>query len=205
MMDIRKNSIEDLSPKEIRLNLYITQAIIICMGILLAYTFFPSIDTFLDLWSWDFSSVFFIGGGVACIIVLLDYIAMRIFPESWFDDGGINDRVFQGMSILQVLAVTLLIGTAEEFLFRGVIQTYFGLIFASVVFAVLHIRYITKPFLFCFVLLISIVFGYVFQYTGDLLITIFAHFLVDFIMGLQLRNQTKDGGDRDDDKADNRV
>ncbi|PEA55868.1 CPBP family intramembrane metalloprotease [Bacillus pseudomycoides] len=204
-MDIRKKSIEDMSPKEIRLNLYITQAIVICVGILLAYTFFPSIDTFLNLWSWDFSSIFFIGGGVACSIVLLDYIVMNLFPESWFDDGGINDRMFQGMSVFQVLAVTLLIGTAEEFLFRGVIQTYFGLIFASVVFAVLHIRYITKPFLFCFVLLISIVFGYVFQYTENLLITIFAHFLVDFIMGLQLRNQTKDGGDRDDDETDNRV
>lgn len=205
MMDIRKKSIEDMSPKEIRLNLYITQAIVICVGILLAYTFFPSMDIFLNLWSWDFLSIFFIGGGVACSIVLLDYIAMNLFPESWFDDGGINDRMFQGMSVFQVLAVTLLIGTAEEFLFRGVIQTYFGLIFASVIFAVLHIRYITKPFLFCFVLLISIVFGYVFQYTGNLLITIFAHFLVDFIMGLQLRNQTKDGGDRDDDETDNRV
>lgn len=205
MMDIRKKSIEDMSPREIRLNLYITQAIVICVGILLAYTLFPSMDTFWGLWYWDFSSVFFIGGGVACIIVLLDYIAMHFFPESWFDDGGINDRMFQGMSVLQVLAVTLLIGTAEEFLFRGVIQTYFGLIFASVVFAVLHIRYITKPFLFCFVLLISIVFGFVFQNTGNLLITVFAHFLVDFIMGLQLRNQMTDGGDRYDDKGDNRV
>lgn len=205
MMDIRKKSIEDMNPKEIRLNLYITQVIVICMGILLAYIFFPSMDTFLSLWNWDFSSIFFIGGGVACMIVLLDYIAMHLFPESWFDDGGINNRMFQGMSVIHVLVVTVLIGTAEEFLFRGVIQTYFGLIFASVVFAILHIRYITKPFLFCFVLLISIVFGYVFQYTGNLLITIFAHFLVDFIMGLQLRNQMKDGGDRDDDEADNRV
>ncbi|MCP1123145.1 CPBP family intramembrane metalloprotease [Bacillus sp. AFS018417] len=203
-MDIRKTSIEDMSLKEIRLNLYITQAIIICIGILLAYILFPSMDAFLALWKWDFSSIFLIGGGVACVIVLFDYIAMHFFPESWFDDGGINDRMFQGMSVFRVFAVTLLIGIAEEFLFRGVIQTYFGLIFASVVFAVLHIRYITKPFLFCFVLMISSVFGFVFQWTGNLLITIFAHFLVDFIMGLQLRKQTEDGGDRYGE-ADNRV
>ncbi|MGQ0517318.1 CPBP family glutamic-type intramembrane protease, partial [Bacillus sp. D-CC] len=42
-------------------------------------------------------------------------------------------------------------------------------------------------FLFCFVCFISFVFGYVFEWTGNLFITIFAHFLVDFIMGLQLR------------------
>ncbi|PHA03635.1 CPBP family intramembrane metalloprotease [Bacillus pseudomycoides] len=203
-MHIRKVSIEDMSLKEIRLNLYITQAIIICIGIILAYILFPSMDAFLALWKWDFSSIFLIGGGVACIIVLLDYIAMHLFPESWFDDGGINNRMFQGMSVFSVFVVTLLIGIAEEFLFRGVIQTYFGLIFSSVIFAVLHIRYITKPFLFCFVLMISVVFGYVFQCTGNLLITIFAHFLVDFIMGLQLRNSTEGGGDQDDE-ADNGI
>ncbi|WP_413789196.1 CPBP family intramembrane glutamic endopeptidase [Bacillus yunxiaonensis] len=204
MMDIRKKSIEDMSLKEIRLNLYITQAIILCIGALLAYILFPSIDAFLDLWKWDFIPILLIGGGVACMIVLLDYIAMNLLPESWFDDGGINDRMFQGMSVFQVFAVTLLIGIAEEFLFRGVIQTYFGLMFASIIFAVLHIRYITKPFLFCFVLMISSVFGYVFQWTGNLLITIFAHFLVDFIMGLQLRKQVEGGGDRYGE-ADNRV
>ncbi|MFD0768564.1 CPBP family intramembrane glutamic endopeptidase [Bacillus sp. CGMCC 1.60114] len=203
-MHIRKISIEDMSIKEIRLNLYITQAIIICIGILLAYILFPSMDTFLALWKWDFSSIVLIGGGVACIIILLDYIAMHLLPESWFDDGGINNRMFQGMSVFGVFVVTLLIGIAEEFLFRGVIQTYFGLIFASIVFAVLHIRYITKPFLFCFVLMISVVFGYVFQWTGNLLITIFAHFLVDFIMGLQLRNPTEGGGDQYDE-ADNGI
>ncbi|MEI4830451.1 CPBP family intramembrane glutamic endopeptidase [Bacillus sp. FJAT-53711] len=203
-MDIRKKSIEDMSLKEIRLNLYITQAIILCIGALLAYILFPSIDAFLDLWKWDFIPILLIGGGVACMIVLLDYIAMNLLPESWFDDGGINDRMFQGMSVFQVFAVTLLIGIAEEFLFRGVIQTYFGLMFASIIFAVLHIRYITKPFLFCFVLMISSVFGYVFQWTGNLLITIFAHFLVDFIMGLQLRKQVEGGGDRYGE-ADNRV
>ncbi|WP_248490634.1 CPBP family intramembrane glutamic endopeptidase, partial [Staphylococcus aureus] len=70
---------------------------------------------------------------------------------------------------------------------RGVVQTHFGIVIASFVFAVLHIRYIKKPFLFCFVCFISFVFGYVFEWTGNLFITIFAHFLVDFIMGLQLR------------------
>ncbi|CEY31555.1 CAAX amino terminal protease self-immunity [Streptococcus pneumoniae] len=112
---------------------------------------------------------------------------MRVFPESWFDDGGINDKMFRGMSVLHLLVITFLIGFAEEFLFRGVVQTHFGIVIASFVFAVLHIRYITKPFLFCFVCFISFVFGYVFEWTGNLFITIFAHFLVDFIMGLQLR------------------
>ena len=87
---------------------------------------------------------------------------------------------------MQLLVITFVIGFAEEFLFRGVVQTHFGIVIASFVFAVLHIRYI-KTVLFCFVCFISFVFGYVFEWTGNLFITIFAHFLVDFIMGLQLR------------------
>ena len=41
----------------------------------------------------------YIGGLLAIGIVLLDYVAMRVFPESWFDDGGINDKMFRGMSV----------------------------------------------------------------------------------------------------------
>ena len=47
-----------------------------------------------------------------------------------------------------ILVITFIIGFAEEFLFRGVVQTHFGIVIASFVFAVLHIRYIKKPFLF---------------------------------------------------------
>ncbi|MBC6975585.1 CPBP family intramembrane metalloprotease [Bacillus sp. Xin] len=186
-MNIQRRSIEDIGPKEIRLNLYITQLIIIGVGCVLAYILFPNRSEFYDLWKWEPISILVIGSVVAGIVVLFDYIAMQVLPESWFDDGGINDRMFQGTSVIQLFGITFVIGFAEEFLFRGVLQTHFGLVVASLIFAVLHIRYVRKPFLFCFVCMISFLFGYVFQWTENLFITIFAHFLVDFIMGLQLR------------------
>ncbi|WP_410982644.1 CPBP family intramembrane glutamic endopeptidase [Bacillus cereus] len=186
-MNIQRRSIEDIGPKEIRLNLYITQLIIIGVGCMLAYILFPNRSEFYDLWKWEPISILVIGSVVAGIVVLFDYVAMQVLPESWFDDGGINDRMFQGTSVIQLFGITFVIGFAEEFLFRGVLQTHFGLVVASLIFAVLHIRYVRKPFLFCFVCMISFLFGYVFQWTENLFITIFAHFLVDFIMGFQLR------------------
>ena len=186
-MNIQRRSIEDMSPKEIRLNLYMTQFIIIGVSFVLAYILFENKNDFYNMWKWDPTSIFVIGSGVAGSIVLLDYIAMKVFPESWFDDGGINERMFQGISVLHLLVITFVIGFAEELLFRGILQTHFGLMIASLIFAVLHIRYVMKPFLFCFVCIISFMFGYVFQWTGNLFITIFAHFLIDFIMGLQMR------------------
>lgn len=119
-MNIQRHNIEDMSPKEIRLNLYITQFIIIGIGCLLAYILFRDIKSVYSLWKWEPVSILIIGGLLAIGIVLLDYVAMRVFPESWFDDGGINDRMFQGMSVMHLLVITFIIGFAEEFLFRGV-------------------------------------------------------------------------------------
>ncbi len=149
-MNIQRHNVEDMSPQEIRLNLYITQLIIIGIGCLLAYILFQDVKEVFNLWKWEPVSILIIGGLLAIGIVLLDYVAMRVFPESWFDDGGINDKMFRGMSVLHLLVITFLIGFAEEFLFRGVVQTHFGIVIASFVFAVLHIRYITKAIFILF-------------------------------------------------------
>ncbi|MFX3624744.1 MAG: lysostaphin resistance A-like protein [Ectobacillus sp.] len=189
--------IEAMSNRELRLNLYITQLIILAVSILLSFWLFDDFAALRALWRWEPVSIVMYGGGAALLIVLIDYAAMQFFPESWFDDGGINERIFRGMSISHLAFVTFVIGFAEELLFRGILQTHFGLAFASIVFALLHVRYVMKPFLFIFVLLISIAFGYLFHYTGNLFVTVFAHFLVDFIMGMYLRQENE--GEEDEE------
>src|SRR5699024_11474282 len=59
-----------------------------------------------------------------------------------------------------------------ELLFRGVLQTTFGYIPASVIFALVHVRYLSKPVLLISVLLISFFIGYLFEVTGNLYVTI---------------------------------
>lgn len=90
-MNIQRHNVEDMSPQEIRLNLYITQLIIIGIGCLLAYILFQDVKEVFNLWKWEPVSILIIGGLLAIGIVLLDYVAMRVFPESWFDDGGNNE------------------------------------------------------------------------------------------------------------------
>lgn len=94
-MNIQRHNIEDMSPKEIRLNLYITQLIIIGIGCLLAYILFQDIQAVYSLWKWEPVSILIIGGLLAIGIVLLDYVAMRVFPESWFDDGVLTIKCFK--------------------------------------------------------------------------------------------------------------
>ncbi|MGR5874374.1 hypothetical protein ACT7DH_08160 [Bacillus pacificus] len=71
MMNIQRHNIEDMSPKEIRLNLYITQFIIIGIGCLLAYILFRDIKSVYSLWKWEPVSILIIGGLLAIGIVLL--------------------------------------------------------------------------------------------------------------------------------------
>jgi uncharacterized protein len=117
----------------------------------------------------------------------IDFLLMRYLPEHWYDDGGINEKIFQNRSIPHIFFLCLLIAFSEELLFRGVIQTHFGLFVASIVFALLHVRYLEKWFLFVMVVLLSFFLGYIYQRTNSLWVTIFAHFLIDFILAIDIR------------------
>ena len=68
------------------------------------------------------------GGGTACLIVLIDLLLMKMLPENQLDDGGINERIFANLSLLHIVILSLVIAISEELLFRGVIQTNFGLL-----------------------------------------------------------------------------
>ena len=46
--------------------------------------------------------------------------------------------IFRNSSINDLIIISLLAGIGEEFLFRGVIQVKFGIVFASVLFGLLH-------------------------------------------------------------------
>ncbi len=81
----------------------------------------------------------------------------------------------------------------EEWLFRGVVQTHWGLGAASVIFAVLHVRYLEKWFLFLMVVLISLFLGALYEQTGSLWVTVVAHFLIDVVLALHIRLQREEG------------
>ncbi|MGA9288058.1 MAG: CPBP family intramembrane glutamic endopeptidase, partial [Anaerobacillus sp.] len=129
------------------------------------------------------------GGGTACLIVLIDLLLMKIFPEDQLDDGGINERIFANLSLLHIFTLSLVIAISEELLFRGVIQTNFGLFIASGLFAIIHVRYLAKPVLFLSVVGISFMIGILFELTGNVLVTITAHFLIDFTMGCLIKRK----------------
>jgi hypothetical protein len=179
--------IKQLTDKELKLNLFFSQLILLSIGFILSLFFFDHVSAWLDLFVWDMQEIFYFGVLPALLIVGVDLILIRMLPASALDDGGINRRIFRNQSVPFIFSLSLLVAVSEDVLFRGVIQTTFGFVFASILFAVVHIRYLRKPVLFVSVLMISLIIGYLFLLTENLLVTITLHFIVDFLLGLYIR------------------
>ncbi|RFU63157.1 CPBP family intramembrane metalloprotease [Peribacillus saganii] len=183
--------VKSLSDRELKLNLLLTQVILLTLSFILGIILFKDISSFFALFRPDDPRIAIIGGGAAITVILLDLFLMKVVPEAYQDDGGVNERIFGSLSYPMIFAVALVVAISEEILFRGIIQTHTGLIWASVIFAVVHYRYLFNWFLFLNITILSFFIGYIFELTGNLLVTIFAHFLIDFILGIIVRKKAK--------------
>lgn len=181
--------IKRMSDKEITKSIVYTQIIIFSVSIFLSVILFDQFSDWFHFFEWDSWQIFYSGIIPGLLIVLVDLVLMYTLPKKYFDDGGINERIFKNRSIGSIFILTIVIAISEELLFRGVLQSTFGLVFASVLFAIVHVRYLKKPVLLLVIVLISFYFGILFKLTGNLLVTMTAHFVVDFLLGIIIRYQ----------------
>ncbi len=181
--------IKHLDSRILIYNLYLTQGALLLIGLLSAYFFIVG-----DERGWgDFFALprplsylwIGLGGGIA--IILLELLLNKVLPQDEFDDGGINEKIFRNLSFVHIFFVTFLVAFTEEVLFRGVIQEFLGLWWASIVFTIIHVRYLKKWMMVLVVFFISLAFGWLYQLTGSLWTPIIAHFFVDFVLGLFIR------------------
>ncbi|WP_238389642.1 CPBP family intramembrane glutamic endopeptidase [Virgibacillus sp. MSP4-1] len=179
--------IKRMTDKELLFNLYFSQGILVVIAIVSSFFLFDSFYNWFHQLKWDPVSLFLLGLLPALAIVLVDLVLMKLLPESYYDDGGINVRIFKNRGIAQIFMITLFVALSEEMLFRGVIQHEFGYLIASVLFALIHFRYLGKPVLLISILSISFFIGYLYEITENLAITITAHFFVDFILALIIK------------------
>ncbi|MEK4668276.1 CPBP family intramembrane glutamic endopeptidase [Niallia sp. FSL R7-0271] len=175
-----------LSDKELIKHLYITQFILLIISAGLGIFVFQIEDLFtsLSLFNWNH---ILIGFALGAAVVGLDMIFMRYLPEKYHDDGGLNKRIFQNMHPAHIAIIAAVISISEEILFRGILQTNLGLLAASIIFAVIHYRYLFNWFLFVNIIFISLLIGFLYMWTGSLLATIIMHFTIDFFLGLLIR------------------
>lgn len=179
--------IKQLTDKQIVQNLYFTQLILLIISSVLAILLFSNVEEFIELWILTDARIIGYGIAVALLVIVVDTIITTLVPSHLVDDGGINKKLFEKRTIPHIIILTVLIAISEELLFRGVLQTQLGIWVASLVFAILHFRYLSKWILFIMVILISFLLGIVYEITESLYTTIIAHFLIDLVFAIQIR------------------
>lgn len=195
MKDKYNGLIKELTDKELLFHLYVTQVILLVISSILSIILFDSFRDFLDIFNWKDKNIFIIGGSAGLAVVFLDVLLMKWLPPSFYDDGGLNERIFSGRSVTHIGIIAAIVAFCEELLFRGIIQTHVGLVISSIIFAIVHYRYLFNWFLFLNVIVLSFFIGFIFLITENLVVTIFMHFIIDFLLGIiiKYRNKRQEG------------
>ncbi|CAN2250681.1 CPBP family intramembrane glutamic endopeptidase [Bacillus vallismortis] len=176
-----------MSDRDMLKQLYVTQFLILIAAAAAGLFFFEDVRDVQKLWDIRDMRIIWYGVSIAVIVILADMAVMKWCPPHLYDDGGINKKIFSKRSIPHIIFLTLLIAFAEEMLFRGVLQTHIGLWAASLIFAVLHFRYLSKWLLFIMVTAISFLLGLMYEWTGNLFVPVTAHFIIDAVFACQIR------------------
>lgn len=184
--------IKEISTKQLLFHLYLTQIILLTISSILGIILFDSLSEFLNLFKWNDYRIWVMGGVAGLAVVMLDLILMRLLPSSYYDDGGLNERIFRNRNIVHIAFIAAVVAFCEELLFRGIIQTHAGLVVSSIIFAIVHYRYLFNWFLFLNIIILSFFIGYLFLLTGNLLVTIFMHFIIDFLLGILIKNRNNE-------------
>ncbi|WP_285766261.1 type II CAAX endopeptidase family protein [Peribacillus sp. SI8-4] len=198
--------IKEMTDKQLLYNLFLTQIILLTLALFLGIILFEDRSAFFDLFSFNDLNILLVGVPAGVLVVVLDMILMKVTPPSYQDDGGINERIFSHLPYSMIFVVAAVVAVSEELLFRGVLQTHLGLLWTSIIFAAVHYRYLFNWFLFLNVLVLSFFIGFLYEWTDNILVTIMAHFLIDFILGVLIRNKkqkelSKKGGDLNESSA----
>jgi len=179
--------VRQLSSNDLKRSVLYTQLLLFTLSIILSLFLFSSMTDWINLFEFNLYDILYYGVLPAFIIILINIILDKFVPKQFLDDGGINEKLFSNQSVYSIFIIAAVVAISEELLFRGVVQTTYGYLFASLLFAAIHIRYLKKPVLLLGVLGTSFYIGYLYELTYNLNVTITAHFIIDFILGLIIK------------------
>ncbi|MED4204248.1 type II CAAX endopeptidase family protein [Neobacillus mesonae] len=178
--------ISSLSDKELLYHLYLTQAIILVISLFLGWILFDEFS-FLDHFRLNDPNILKVGFTAGIGVVIFDIVMMKWLPRHFYNDGGLNERIFKKRNTFHIIFIAAVVAFSEELLFRGIIQTSAGLMLASIIFAIIHYRYLFNLYLFVNIVLLSFLIGLIYEWTGNFAVTIMMHFVIDFCLGIYIK------------------
>jgi membrane protease YdiL (CAAX protease family) len=136
-----------------------------------------------------------LAAGLSALVIIMTYVLGTFVTP--FRHLSEELRGFLGdLTVEESLMVAAFSSIGEEFLFRGVLQAEVGWIAAAIFFAALHFvpnrRFIAWPL---FALVVGLMLGWLYDFTGNLWAPIIAHFLINFVnIYLMTRNRLSISG-----------
>ncbi|MGG3509979.1 CPBP family intramembrane glutamic endopeptidase [Paenibacillus lautus] len=187
---VKRIEAHQLNDRLLLINLYLTQALTLIAGLI--WILFQQRNPFgLFIIPQDIEFVYW-GLGLAAAMLVVDFVLSRFVSEDSMDDGGINEMLFRKRPVWHIFIIALIVSICEELLFRGAIQHAFGPYWTSILFALIHVRYLKHWLPTGWVFLSSYGLGYVYIQTGTIWAPILCHFLIDFISGMLIRFRRKE-------------
>ncbi|WP_289136135.1 CPBP family intramembrane glutamic endopeptidase [uncultured Brevibacillus sp.] len=177
---------QEIDEATLRLNLWLTQGLVLIVAAGSSF-WVHGIQGTMELFRFPLWSGLTWSGCVIAAIVLLSIVMDKYLPKHWQDDGSVNMRIFGSMSPVTTLLVCIVVGVGEEWLFRGVIQSFAGNFWTSLLFTLVHVRYVTKPLMVISVFGTSWLLGMLFTYSGSLWSPIVAHIGIDLLLAFYLQ------------------
>lgn len=189
---LQRVNIHEISDRILLANLYLTQGLILLLASLLMW--WKDISLWQLLKPFPHAGATIVTYGILCaaFVLLVDVTLTRFVPEHVTDDGGVNEKIFAGRPIWHIAVICLVVAICEELLFRGAIQYMIGAYWTSIVFAVIHVRYLRHWLMTSIVFAISYALGWIYMQTGTIITPIIAHFAIDFVLGVYLRGRANE-------------
>lgn len=183
-------SLDDIDDRTLLLNLYLTQFITLVIGIVILLFQKPDLSAMFSFsLGWKIALW---GVGFAGLVILVDLAISRFVPAELTDDGGMNNRLFGDRPLWHIVVICFVVSICEEVLFRGAIGGIIGPYWTSILFALIHVRYLQHWIMTGLVFSISYGLGVIYEMTGTLWVPIIAHFVIDLIMGCIIKYSKED-------------
>src|SRR5699024_4393924 len=111
-MKKQSDLIKQLSDKELNTHLYVTQLLLLVLSVLLRFFLFDDLSEWGHYFAWDIQAICYYGIIPGFIIVAVDIVFMLVFPSRFYDDGGINKRIFSNRCVgnIALFAMFVVVG-----------------------------------------------------------------------------------------------
>jgi membrane protease YdiL (CAAX protease family) len=126
----------------------------------------------------------FLGG--ALLLLAVQFFFYKFVAEDQLTDA-INIYLIENFSLPELFLIFLSGAGTEEILFRGVIQPYWGVWLTSLLFALIHFRYIRKFYLLLEVFLMGMILGYAYVIVQSVWIPACCHWAVNYVTAMLIK------------------